>query len=899
MDSSSDRTRASLDDLLAGVMKRLEGEELPAPEHAELTCELVRLRAELARARLQPSIVEPGIDLPDAIPPSSSPSSELVERLAARAPKESRYQIEGEIARGGMGAILKAFDPDLRRTLAMKVALERPSDDAKQRELISRFLDEAQITGQLEHPGVVPVHELGLDRDGRLYFTMRLVRGRDLGAIYELARNGEEGWSTTRVLGVLIKVCEAMAYAHSKGVIHRDVKPANVMVGRFGEVYVMDWGLAKVLGREDSRDLRVRSPGSTDLTSLKSIRAEELAANPNTPLVTMDGTVLGTPAYMPPEQASGEVESMDARSDVYALGAMLYQLLAGHAPYQDGKEKLDAHGLWLEILRSHPKPLAEIAPTTPPELVAIVERAMSRELSARYPGTLALADDLRAWLEGHVVHAYEQGAWPELKKWILRNKALASACAVAVAAVVGGALWTSRVEAHGRDELRLTADAYVPSFLTEEFENLSVAQPGSVARIEMWLAIAHDLLARRDMHRTRLLGSADERVPVDGVAAVDREQRQQLVERIATLAEPHDGLIARAEARLAHAVEVRDRSIGSREARDRWRTAFEMIADVTRSPAYGGLQLAPQYGLLPQGPDPESGLWEFAHIASGDVPERDAETGRLALNDRTSVVLVLLPGGTYWAGEQGQDPLGVNYYQHAPNENGPPRKITLEPFFISKYELTQAQWSRATGSNPSRFDVRYWMQAEDRAHVARAAEHPVEQVSWSDCLRVLRDLGLALPTEAQWEFAARAGTQTTWWTGNDKESLRGAANLADQTLARVPSSDVAIRASDDWTDLEDGFSRHAPVESFRPNGFGLHGVLGNVWEWCLDPWGEWSAPLREGDGLRVGPADGDVIARGGSFESAAASVRHAHRGQAPRQQVHYVMGVRPSRPLDR
>src|SRR5688500_1375331 len=195
----------------------------------------------------------------DAPTPSTSPAGELIERLAGRAPNGARYQIEGEIGRGGMGAILRAFDPDLRRVLAMKVALEQDAaTDARQRQRLGRFLEEAQITGQLDHPGVVPVHELGLDAQGRLYFTMRLVRGQELGAIYELASKGRDDWSTVRVLGVLLKVCEAMAYAHSKGVIHRDLKPANVMVGRFGEVYVMDWGLAKVIGRDDSCDLRIR-----------------------------------------------------------------------------------------------------------------------------------------------------------------------------------------------------------------------------------------------------------------------------------------------------------------------------------------------------------------------------------------------------------------------------------------------------------------------------------------------------------------------------------------------------------------------------------------------------------------------------------------------------------------
>src|SRR5262245_47103511 len=192
-----------------------------------------------------------------------APFSDVLERLLRRSSAFTRYEIESEVARGGMGAILRVRDVDLRRVLAMKVVLNRgdvadasPEATRARTRLLGRFLDEAQVTGQLDHPGIVPVHELGLDREGRVYFTMRLVAGRDLEKIFELVRAGQEGWSTTRAVGALLKVCEAVAYAHSKGVVHRDLKPANVMVGRFGEVYVMDWGLARVLDGGEARDVR-------------------------------------------------------------------------------------------------------------------------------------------------------------------------------------------------------------------------------------------------------------------------------------------------------------------------------------------------------------------------------------------------------------------------------------------------------------------------------------------------------------------------------------------------------------------------------------------------------------------------------------------------------------------
>src|SRR5258707_14606525 len=207
------------------------------------------------------------------------------------------YRILGEIGRGGMGAILRVWDEELGRHLAMKVALADGSTSTR----LVRFLEEARVTGQLDHPGIVPVHELGLDPEGRRYFTMKLVEGRDMKQILELVFAGEGGWNETRALGVILKVCEAMAYAHKKGIIHRDLKPANVMVGGFGEVFVMDWGLARVLNRADLRDIRLSDGADPGPAA-------------DTHLLTMDGAVLGTPAYMPPEQARGDVDKLSPRS---------------------------------------------------------------------------------------------------------------------------------------------------------------------------------------------------------------------------------------------------------------------------------------------------------------------------------------------------------------------------------------------------------------------------------------------------------------------------------------------------------------------------------------------------------------------------------------------------------
>src|SRR5262245_1921934 len=214
---------------------------------------------------------------------AGSSVAERLRRLAERgASGAGRYELHGEVARGGMGAILRAFDQDLGRSLAMKVILGERDGEGGGRvdaHVLERFVEEAQITGQLDHPGVVPVHELGLDEKGRVYFTMRLVKGITAQDVFGLARSRAEGWTLTRALEVLLKVCDTLAYAHSKGVVHRDLKPSNVMVGRYGEVYVMDWGLAKVLGQKDAHDLRIRPQEST-LSRVRTDRSKEHESDP-------------------------------------------------------------------------------------------------------------------------------------------------------------------------------------------------------------------------------------------------------------------------------------------------------------------------------------------------------------------------------------------------------------------------------------------------------------------------------------------------------------------------------------------------------------------------------------------------------------------------------------------
>jgi serine/threonine-protein kinase len=235
-----------------------------------------------------------------------------------------RYQLIGEIARGGMGSVFKGRDPDLGRELAVKVLLDPHCD---QSELISRFVEEAQICGQLQHPGVVPVYDLGTLGDRRPFFAMKLVKGRTLAAI--LAGRSSPSDDLPRLLSIFEAICQTMAYAHARGVIHRDLKPSNVMVGRFGEVLVMDWGLAKILPKDGPKREVVSQPATQTIVARVGSQGETD--------LTVVGSAMGTPAYMAPEQARGEIDAIDRRTDVFALGSILCEILTGEPAFTGNK----------------------------------------------------------------------------------------------------------------------------------------------------------------------------------------------------------------------------------------------------------------------------------------------------------------------------------------------------------------------------------------------------------------------------------------------------------------------------------------------------------------------------------------------------------------------------------
>ena len=275
-----------------------------------------------------------------------------------------RLRDEGEIARGGMGAIHRVRDRDLRRDVALKVIHPGLAGDPR---YARRFVNEARITAALGHPGVVPVHDLVLRPDGHASYTMRLVEGRRLGALIDAQATRAD---LEFILQCLARVCDTLAYAHSRGVVHCDLKPDNIMVGDFGEVYVMDWGCAHVVG---DRSLVDDVPESED-------------------------SIVGTPRYMAPEQARGEQSRIDVRTDVFAVGAVLYRALAGRPPYEGPTAAALAaaqRGEFTPIDHLEGMPFKP-----PPMLTAIVNKAMSPDPLRRHASSADLAEDLRDFLRG-------------------------------------------------------------------------------------------------------------------------------------------------------------------------------------------------------------------------------------------------------------------------------------------------------------------------------------------------------------------------------------------------------------------------------------------------------------------------------------------------------------------
>lgn len=354
-------------------------------------------------------------DLADTLSaPTRSPGEPALRTLPTVDP--AQYARGAEIARGGMGRIVAARDLRLGRDVAIKEIFGAAPG------LELRFEREIRITARLQHPSIVDVHEAGYWPSGEPFFVMKLVLGRSL----EAAIDRTPPAARLSLLPHLVAATDALAYAHAHRVIHRDLKPGNVLVGDFGETVVIDWGLAKHL--DDPGDELVTAPGP----------------GADVPALTQAGAVMGTPAYMAPEQARGE--TVDERADVYALGAMLYHLLAGNPPYtgNTAREVVD------RVLSGPPAPLEGEGSAIPSDLRTIVAKAMARDPAARYPSAKELADELRTFQTGKLVASHQYSLGQLARRWLRRNRAPVAVAAAAALVLTGFGFGSSRETSRAR-----------------------------------------------------------------------------------------------------------------------------------------------------------------------------------------------------------------------------------------------------------------------------------------------------------------------------------------------------------------------------------------------------------------------------------------------------------------
>ena len=805
------------------------------------------------------------------------------------------YEARREIGRGGMGIVYEALDLRTQTTVALKVVR---SELLGSRAALVRFSREVAAVSRMVHPAIVPIVASG-NAEGLPWYAMPMVEGADLErALARLAADGHapDGPRLHRILGgsgtppacfdgpwwqigvrCMAQVAAGVAHAHAQDVVHRDLKPANVILTRAGKAMILDFGLARLRG-------------GTRLTR--------------------SGHGPGSPAYMAPEQLRGE--PADERTDVYGLAVTLWHFLGLRAPCGEGE--LPSLVRRVELGQWVPLP-GHVAPRT---LVAVLRRAGDVDRALRYESAAAFLGDLERVLAGGVPELARLPYGVRVRRAIARNRAVFGgilALLLGLPIVLALLLWREgalgaelrgakdRTDAKVREFEQLAAVVRCSRLLART-GGLVPAWPGRRAALAEWLRDADELLAERDGLQQSVAALATRTAKDDSTA--ERFLHDELVGLVAHF----DGELvpARREVarRLRFAEQVAEASVHHLGARYSWEQVRAAIAD---SPRYAGARIEllddEVTGLVPLGPNPVSGLWEFYELASawdGEVAleklplPRHREDGSIEIDATSGIVFVLLPGGVIGMGAQNADPTGP-HFDPAVDVDAPFHRVKLGPFLIARHELTQAQWLRlaSTGvaaANPSLFPA-----GSEQFGISITPSHPVENIGWAEARTLLLRHGMDLPTEAQWEYAARAGTTTPWFV--PEAELPRAANLADATCLRVAGANFECEA---WSD---GHAVHAPVGSMLANRFGLFDVAGNVFEWCRDEFGDYRDPCEGPDGLRTAKGDGvgepdprrARAVRGGSCMQRALYARSAWRnGVGPELRLNDI-GVRAVRRL--
>ena len=851
-------TGALPQDVEDAVLAILEGDDAARDAALQRLCDAHRPHAAAIRAWLAAAggpyggTQVCGPDSAPAAPPAAATPGNGDETLPQRL---GAYVLQAVLGRGGFGTVYRAEQQEpIRRPVAVKVL--NPGMDS--REVLARFTAEREALNRMDHPGIARLLDAGTTDKARPFFVMELVEGPPL-----VAWCRQHGLDVRARLELFLRVLDAMQHAHQKAVLHRDLSSNNVLVGDHGGrpwPKIIDFGIAKSL-------------------------ADPLLQGG---AMTFQGTLMGTPEFMSPEQAEGRVGDVDTRADVYALGVQLYELLTDTLPVPSHVLRSAGIAAIAATIRRHPVATpsavadAERRAELRGDLDAVVQKALAHDLDERYASVADFAADLRRHLAHEPVTVVPRSQWYRLRKFVRRHRAESAAIAIVAVGIVAALallFWALRIERQALRESQrqgaLLAEKVDAGFrlLANEgrlrdaltaADALPPPWPEHERAYTGWLAAHGEPLAQELPKLGERLQTLTARKAAAGGAYADPAD-QHLEGALVRLREAlgafvaDDGPLAHVRRRLAFLRDV------ARPALDdpRWREVGDAI---TASSVYRGLRLPRLPGLSPLGCDPTTGLFEFVDLASHapgrPLPTRDAD-GRLAVDGDTGIVFVLLPPGTVRLGARRGDPGMAQNDPNARDDELRGELVTLDEFLLARTELTAAQWTRLGGEALGDVDPRA----------------PAVAISWLEADTRLDDAGLRLPTEAQWEYACRARTTTPWWTADD--------------VARV--------GSHGWFG-----GRPQPVALLQPNGFGLYDLHGNVAEWCRDELLAYGAATpRTGDGLRqraepVEPSPTTArVVRGGAANDDVLASRSSARAALPASARDSAVGLRPVRPVRR
>jgi formylglycine-generating enzyme required for sulfatase activity len=765
-----------------------------------------------------------------------------------------RYRIKKRLAQGGMGAVYLARDTTLDRDVALKVPLVEGDDRG---EWLARFYREARASAALRHPNLCPVYDVG-EIDGTPYLTMAYIKGRTL------AQMAGRPYPPPQAAGIARKIALALAEAHRRGVLHRDLKPANVMIDRRGEPIVMDFGLARRGGVDDPR-------------------------------LTRSGTMLGTPAYMPPEQVLGDLDALGPACDVYGVGVILYELLCGRPPFQGATP-----AVLRQVLGTAPPLPSQVNPDIDPRLEAICLKAMAKDPGERHASMDELAADLTDYLRTAM-----RGGAPLARTSGRRDSRLWQA-GMGLAALVCAAplvfLGMTRLD-HASDGRPVAAagsaptapGAKPPPATTKSAKKKAVSPPAGKPTAKLFVSARQAVTLRPGQRETLAI-----RVKREGCKGAVRLSVSGLPDSVAC-----NDVVLDADKSHAHVELIAAGDAVPASAQARIIASLGDLQATTQATVTVALKEAPAAGKPPSGNPAGGGTAEKREPAVADAPAgaKPAVGERQEFTNSVGMKLVRIPAGEFRMGSDESPAVLRRWFGELPNDlnfstaDEQPQhlvKIT-HSFDLGAYEVTRAQFARFVD------DQGYYTDAERDGYggwgwdlsqrgivqspmftwrftgFLQDDDHPVVNVSWNDAqafcdwLSAKEQKKYRLPTEAEWEYACRGGTTTRFYSGGEPRSLVTIANVADATAGLAFAARFTVAAND-------GFAFTAPVGSFRPNPFGLYDMLGNVWEWCNDWYGAryyLKSPEDDPPGAAVGLT---CVARGGSFADPPVYDRCSKRG---------------------